>query len=300
MKFLILVFFILLSYPAKQQYFFKAKTKLAIPHNIDKKNYSKDVFYIYRAMTSGNKRGLNRKLKTVMKNFGLMHILTPSGIHLSSVLSIFRFTPKISFFFFLIIFCFIFYSENYLSMERVLLFKLLYKIFSKVGLFNIELIFIFCITSSLFMGHFQRSPLSFIYSVAFWGVIVIFRKHPFKMIIHLNFMLYFVNSFTATSVSALSIFINPLVTSVVSCLFPFLFINAFLPDWIQLNEIVSFIINHLKDFLFFIDKIDIFPKISIETYIIVTFFILQRLFSFKIALVFLLIFYIPASPQKTK
>jgi len=100
MKFLILVFFILLSYPAKQQYFFKAKTKLAIPHNIDKKNYSKDVFYIYRAMTSGNKRGLNRKLKTVMKNFGLMHILTPSGIHLSSVLSIFRFTPKISFFFF--------------------------------------------------------------------------------------------------------------------------------------------------------------------------------------------------------
>jgi len=185
-------------------------------------------------------------------------------------------------------------------MERVLLFKLLYKIFSKVGLFNIELIFIFCITSSLFMGHFQRSPLSFIYSVAFWGVIVIFRKHPFKMIIHLNFMLYFVNSFTATSVSALSIFINPLVTSVVSCLFPFLFINAFLPDWIQLNEIVSFIINHLKDFLFFIDKIDIFPKISIETYIIVTFFILQRLFSFKIALVFLLIFYIPASPQKTK
>ena len=49
-------------------------------------NWPKQEKSFYLGTQIGNKDGISKSLKDNIKKFGLIHLLTPSGIHLSSIL----------------------------------------------------------------------------------------------------------------------------------------------------------------------------------------------------------------------
>ena len=103
----------------------------------------------------------NKTIKT-MKDFGLMHLLTPSGLHLSSFLLLFHWLPR---FRLLIIFSLLissFFIEGYMALHRMLIFYSLNHFLK-----NIKLSFLGTFFFSLLTGNYYDSPLSFCFTFIF-------------------------------------------------------------------------------------------------------------------------------------
>ncbi|MEX1098770.1 MAG: ComEC/Rec2 family competence protein, partial [Bacteriovoracaceae bacterium] len=111
---------------------------------------------VYQALITGNKSGVPRKTIDTMKTFGLMHLLTPSGLHLGSFLLLFKCFPKFKFLITLLMFLGSFSIPGFLALKRMLVFYLV-----NFRLKNIQLSFIATFILSLLIGNYAESPMSF-------------------------------------------------------------------------------------------------------------------------------------------
>jgi hypothetical protein len=131
--------------------------------------------------------------------------------------------------------------------------------------------------------------MSFIYSALFWGTIMIFKDNKIKLLLYLNISLFFISSLNGQEASPLSIFINPLITGVISSFFPILFINQFTSHFINSDLLINYFFKLFISLIRLINELDPFPLIYIGTTTLVIFTICLYFKKNKLA-IFLLCF----------
>ena len=215
------------------------------------KSWSKSIVGLYDATQIGYKRSLDIKLKEAFQNLGIMHLLTPSGIHLASILIVLnKLLPRKLLKLILgVFYIFININGGFHSIRRILCFCLL-KDFVKSPKLN------FCITFmiDLVIGGYNSSGLSFSLSFLFWGIIIFSNKNKIELLINLFFSQALISFFFNAKISIFSIIINPIITSIFSSSF---FLLSF-QYWIKLSIFESFTklyLVYFSDAIVFISSI---------------------------------------------
>lgn len=238
---------------------FKSQTKQYLKIRLSKANKSSPLYF---SMITGDKSKLSFKLKKKLKQMGLLHLFTPSGLHLSSFFFL-RFLPKkilLGIFFLLFLWLSTYFC--YSSMERVIIFKIIHLVLKER---KIETHFFLTFIFSFLLGQY-REPLSFLYSFLFWGTIIIFRNNPIKGVFYLSFQNLILNSLTGLDSNILLFILNPIITLLTTAIFPLFFFNAILPESIELNlsgyfRILEYILNSTP--LFFLVNINFLTLLAI-------------------------------------
>lgn len=168
-----------------------------------------------KAMATGNKSCVRSEHKKLVRSFGLMHLLTPSGLHLSSALIVFYFLPKTKAFICFIMFFGSFFTTGLFSLQRMLLFQVLN---SKIR--NIKTSFFLTMIGSIILGNFQASPVSFSLSLLFWGAIVFHKGSKRELILSLYICQCLVAIAFAQDLNPLSLIINPIISALFTAVFP--------------------------------------------------------------------------------
>lgn len=189
--------------------------KLSKQFYFKKKSISADGLKILNSIVLGDKASLKKSTKDTFKHFGLMHLLTPSGLHLSSALIVFKYFPRLRYILILTLTSFSFFTAGLWSMKRVLLFSAL----SPSKLSNQSLLVV-TIALSFILGHFHKAPLSFCFSFLFWGAIIFHKKTKLSLITILFLIQLIVSFYFNDQISILTFFINPFLTSAFTLLFP--------------------------------------------------------------------------------
>ena len=128
---------------------------------------------LINAYFTGRKNELPKKVKSVHKTLNLQHLMTPSGLHLASllfVLSLVVKSPRIIFFALILLGVILFPFSGLDSLKRMILFGVLRKNpllpFSLKGSFLAT--FLLCFAS----GQYFSNPLSFCLSFVFIGALI--------------------------------------------------------------------------------------------------------------------------------
>lgn len=211
--------FILLLIAPSGNFKSKASLRVRTPESI--KNWNRTARSFYIATQSGYKKELPRIIKIELKKLGLIHLLTPSGIHLSSLL-IFLFIfirRRNRLVIYIFASFFILPLVGFYSLKRILIFHLL-KSFIKSN----KVAFLSTFAIDLLFGGYLNSPLSFTYSFLCWGVII-FSPSKGMLIINLFLSQIYINYFNSEEINFLSIILNPILTSIFSLFFPLMSFN---------------------------------------------------------------------------
>lgn len=203
------------------------------------------------SIITGEKRRFRRmKEYQFFKNSQSLHLLTPSGLHLTAFLAPFFLIFRRNLYQWLILTfagVFLFTQAQFASAKRVFLLKVLYKM--KIpSLFA----FYFCFGCAL---PFQKN-LSWLYSFLFIGVILLRREYKTLPIIYDLFLAQIMTLiFWDEAYYPLSFIINPMMTFAISSLFPFLLLSFFIPQF-------YFIIKPLINLSFyFSSKVSLIPPL---------------------------------------
>lgn len=187
----------------------------AASFRLSKGGAAKGAEGIYHAVVTGDKSGVSKKQIKTIQNFGLMHLLTPSGLHLGSLLLLLKLAPKLRIFTILSLMGGLFFIPGLYSMKRMLVFYL-----SNHFVKNTSLSFLLTFGICLVNGNFQDSPLSYCFSLLFWGCIVFHKKGPLSLAWNLFGIQAFIGLLFQQEVNLLSFVVNPLVTALFTPLFP--------------------------------------------------------------------------------
>lgn len=172
-----------------------------------------------KSLILGEKRCIKPKLKRALKELSLLHLFTPSGLHLSSVL-IFSFFHKI--FKIFIVFASIFYSfglSHLLALQRV-------SVFYGINLIlkNTKLSFLTTFSLCLVFNQYNSNPMSFLFSFIFWFIILTHNKGKIDLIKKLFLTQALIALILNQSFNVLSLVINPALTFLLTLCFPVLLI----------------------------------------------------------------------------
>lgn len=246
---------------------------------------------------SGDKRSVPKEVKRLFKDFGLMHLLTPSGLHLSSFLVLSFGNSFFIFIILILLLLFIFQFGSYYSLERVIYFKLIYVLskFSRIKI-NLYTIFILTMVFSVLLGNYTNSPLSFLYSILFWGTILIHSKNKLLLLLALNITLHIVGIMTTQQVNISSVFINPFLTSTFILIFP-LFILRLVVGELYLLDL--FIEHFLRVWMFPLQYFGQFKELNtihFSFWTLIACYLFLYLKRYKVALLVLLMSIQPLTP----
>ncbi len=192
----------------------------------------------YYSSQTGNKGKIDLKLKSSLKEFGLIHLLTPSGIHLSSLLLfIFLFLKKSwhKYIYFLLL-GLIMPLTGYYSLKRIVIFHII-----KCFKISNQYAFILTFIIDLIIGGYAKSPLSFAFSFLCWGVIIFSTGSRFKLVYNLFLAQVIISYFSNLPINLLSLIINPIFTSLFSFLFPIMSINFWILPETSFDFVLQFI-----------------------------------------------------------
>lgn len=207
-------------------------------NNSQEKIDCKTIKPILCAYFLGNKLGLSRKVIKAHREMNLLHLMTPSGLHLSSLLLLIGLCSKISQRFFkkkiflledkrysLFLLAFLTYPLDGIdSFKRMILFALLrlfpyFRVSQKSAFF---LTFLICAG----MGQLENNPLSFSFSFLFLGILL-FSQNKLFLFINLLLAQAFISEWMENPFSPTTAIIGLILSS----LSPILFIG-FLPELI--------------------------------------------------------------------
>lgn len=181
---------------------------------------------LVHAMVTGDKSKLSKTEKQKFKEFGLMHILTPSGLHLASLTWIQRFAPFLIFIITLTITTVFFFNlVGFYPIKRILIFKYSKVIFPKV---NGKYLFALTFIIDVLINQYNSSPMSSLLSFLFWGTILTHHQLlDIGLFKKLGLNLLIVNFLMNTSTNLLSILFNPIISSLISLIFPAVALSYF-------------------------------------------------------------------------
>lgn len=185
----------------------------------------KDHLAFWYGLISGNTQSLSKNYKEKYKRIGLSHAFTPSGFHLSAVLTPLHFLlpKKWALPFLLLMSLVIFNLPGLEPLKRMSLIKLMNQKFDKT--LSLGLSAIIC----LFMGQLNNSPLSFIFSFFFLGIIYSGLKN-IALIIWFFIGQLLICFFQGESISFLNLLFSPLANFLLGLITPLLFLLSY-PLW---------------------------------------------------------------------
>mgnify|MGYP000100207502 CR=1 FL=1 len=297
MKYLVLLLFIccLGNSILNEQYSHQKKKKQFF--KIDKPNDKISVrnYAVYKKSLTGDKSALSPQVEKAFLNYGLYHLLTPSGLHISSIFLLSLMPCTIQIF---ILVCFlitIIPMGSYLSLERVILFKILANSFKFMKIrITPEIIFLLTLCLSVCFKNYAQSPLSFMFSCLFWGTILIYRGQKIRLIIFLNISQHIISLIMNQPVNILSIIINPIYTFSFITIFPLFIFNTLTGAPELLSSLINLLLNWWLNSLIFIHKMDTLGSFAFTAYSLL---ILSGLIHFKLRRT--LIFFLCLLPIQT-
>lgn len=272
---------------SSRPYFYSKKSYLNLS-STPSKHFKKTNYLLYRSTITGNKKGLDRDIKKAMKLYGLSHLITPSGLHLGAILPFLIFPYSAQVLLLLLFLLWIRSFESYLSLERVTLFALLQRI-SRVLHFKLstESLFLISMSLSLISGNADSSAGSYLYSLLFWGTIIIFRHNPIRAILYLNLSLHFISSLHGIKTPLISILINPIFSSVYVLSFPVMVLNALTGGIVTTETFLDIFLTCWSEALLYLASLDILNSQSIEFASLVIIILLAINRRWKLVLLFL-------------
>ena len=211
--------------------FFLIKVALISPSSPSRKKALTSIQApsILKAYLLGDKSSLPYKLKKAHKKLHLNHLMTPSGLHLSSALFlILVFVKRRSFRFFLFFSIgLFFYSLNlFPAMNRMAWFGAIKQTNSKGPLFNFYLTFLM----DFILGSWFKSPLSFSLSFLFLGIILhAYQLGKKQTFLSLGIGQILVSFLFQSAFYPIGFSLGFVITSLIPFLFP-LFLLSFIVD----------------------------------------------------------------------
>lgn len=198
----------------------------------------------------GQKRYLKKETKESLKKIGIYHLLTPSGLHLQIILSLFsaflfytgfEFRQKM-----VILFCPLFHLDKYYAIKRVLLLKILRLV---PHCKSIKLRFTLVILYDILSGNFTDSWMSSLFSFTALSIIL-FTKSPLKRLIEFFLFQVIINLYFETKIYLLSLFISPLLTGMSIIFLPILILNFFVIQSERIDQsLIQFLTSFDRDFI---------------------------------------------------
>jgi hypothetical protein len=257
-----------LSFKTFYQYSPRTKFVKHLPH-IPKANAQ-----LVKAMCLGEKRGIPKKTVQKFKDLQIMHLLTPSGLHFSSLyFPLKALTPKIfSNSVLTIALIFSPFLLGFFALKRVIIYHFIRQI---CRLNSSKLAFLFTFFVAGVCGSYKQSPLSFIYSFLFWGLIIGSHKmnklFTMKALIFGQVMLAYFNT---SSIFPIAHIMNFILTSIITAVFPLMFMNFFggIFEWQQ------YILNFIAKFFYYLIELahtclQILPAYSISLWVLFIYFV---------------------------
>lgn len=230
-------------------------------------------------MITGDKSAVRKSSLDRIKKFGLMHILTPSGLHLSSLLLVFKFFPRLKFAVTLSLFAAGFFVPGFLALKRMLIFYIV-NFFAK----NITLSFVLTMILSYLIGNYHESPVSFCFTFIFWGSIIFHRGNKLLLVIKLFLFQAVISFLFKQELHLAALFVNPLATTVFTMLFPLMLFAYPLSSTRFIGERIC---EGLDRFLAIIETVD-FLNVKGEVAVLVGMALLYRYRTFLVIILILL------------
>lgn len=264
----------------KKFYHYKSSqiSKLKIPIKIKK---HRDFI---KALLTGNKRSLKQhKEYQHIKAANMLHLLTPSGLHLSALTLPFYMISKSRILRLLVLALFslfLFYSPGFEAAKRILALKSLL-IFHPVVKTSFFIVFS--------LAYLFKPSLSFLMSYFFIGVILL---NPFKRVLpslglfgaaQILICLFFESQYFP-----LSFMINPIGSLFVSLTFPLILITAFIPSLYQYST--YYIIEAFLGLTSFIYKIPPLFESNLMSIILILSFLSMKKWKLKFVCLLTLIY----------
>lgn len=196
---------------------FEAAKKLVKPHEVE-------LLELWESMLTGRSAPVSRWIKDQYKSLGLNHLFTPSGFHLSAVMLPFMKLIKNKAYhlgILLLIAGGIFCMTGQGALKRMALIKVNQQMLGqKTG-------FILALLMDVLFGSFMDSPLSFVYSFLFLGIIYSGSGWLFLWFFFAQSLIAY---FSGDLISPLIMLFSPLLNMAFAVAMPFLFLLAF-PLW---------------------------------------------------------------------
>jgi competence protein ComEC len=196
---------------------------------------------IAKSYLLGQKKGLSRKIKKAHHKLHLLHLMTPSGLHLSVALLIFKkyFKKKIIL------------QLLLLLISIMTLFMGDYNALRRMAIFGLTKNFIVTFIIDFFLGGWHQSPFSFALSFLFLGLILINKNNPKKILARDFFIAQILIAyFFQQQVYPIGFFIGFFLTPIISSLFPLYLIDFLFPGISPISKITEAILLFFCHFTF--------------------------------------------------
>jgi predicted membrane metal-binding protein len=159
---------ILFSLPSTPSRTYKKRASSPIGKSIK----NKTTRLLLKSYVLGEKRGLSKKIIQDFKALNLMHLFTPSGLHMSSVLLILSFVLKRLPWLQIVLCLLPFGFGGFYAIKRLCLLRLICILNKKLP-YKLDIFWLFIIVFSLdfIFGTYSQSPMSFSASFLFLGIL---------------------------------------------------------------------------------------------------------------------------------
>lgn len=229
--------------------------RIKLPGAAKKAFQKRDMYYLYRSIMTGQKRGLNKELKKKMLDLSIIHLLTPSGLHFSTIFLIFIMLRKRFKTSWLIcaeaIICLLCYIliPGYFSLRRVALLRALFLLNKQTSFFNKNQIFTIFFIWEFFFGTCSDNKLSFCLSMMFLGLIFLGDKINFKILSYRFFIAQIIVGLCfKNDIYVMNLFFSPLITYSFTFIYPAIFLNIFMIKYFNYSEFILMFFNQAIDF----------------------------------------------------
>ena len=255
--------------------------KIKLPSKISKSFQSKKYYKIYRSFITGEKRGIDKKIRRSFQSLQIMHLMTPSGLHFSTILFILvllrkRLDSKVLLYGELV-FCLstYYFLPGYFSLRRVALLRALFIVNKESIKYSNKTIFFIFLCLDIFWGTYNENPMSFFYSSLFLGVIFL-SNH--KNIIQISLFFFIAQCFTAFAMeqhtNLMNLIFSPLMTYIFIGVYPLISINILFLDHFNYSQ---WLVEGYCELVGFLESISIgYFEVHSGFFIILAFIILTR------------------------
>lgn len=223
--------------------FAHAKSKLS--------KHDQEFLKLWESMLTGRTAPLSKWMKSRYQELGLQHLFTPSGFHLSAVLSPFlKFSPsiRVELVLLALVGVGLLFLPGQWALKRMVLIK------SGQRLWGHKTGFIAALLIDVLIGSFRHSPLSFSYSFLFLGIIYSKLRGP-GLILWFFLAQVILAYFQQSQISPLLLLISPVLNFAFGLAMPLLFLLA-IPLWnwqmhigIGILKILQWLVNFAADCL---------------------------------------------------
>ncbi|MFW5887685.1 MAG: hypothetical protein ACOCUH_02695 [Bacteriovoracia bacterium] len=224
------------------KHFYKYKSKPQWQKKVEKhylKTMGKDsnnkvvLYYLL-----GSRLRISKEIKEDHKICGIYHLFTPSALHFSALLILFKLLLSLKivrrkktviwkWILGLIAFCLMFIAPHLHSLKRAAIFKF----FNSYKYLPANAVLYISFAIDLLIGNFQQSPFSYLYSFLFWFVLLNTPKLHY-LPLSLWFGNYILGYFAASKVYWGAIFTNFFLTPLFTLVYPLMFILFWLGHFI--------------------------------------------------------------------